>query len=227
MMKNERIFEIDFFKVIALILMIIFHTIYDLNEFVNIDLDYTSGLWYYIGKISAILFIFLAGINSGFSHNPLKRGIMVLSCGMIVTFTTFIFMNDLYVRFGILHFLGVSMILFPLLKRINNVILFLIAILIIVLSNIEIFNNMNLIVFLRNTFGSMSIDYYPLFPYLSIFIFGILAYKLFYYKRKSILKLNTQSKLLYMISKYSLLIYLVHQLIILSIIFLLLNIQLS
>jgi uncharacterized membrane protein len=227
MMKNKRIFEIDFFKVIALILMIIFHTIYDLNEFVNIDLDYTSGLWYYIGKISAILFIFLAGINSGFSHNPLKRGIMVLSCGMIVTFTTFIFMNDLYVRFGILHFLGVSMILFPLLKRINNVILFLIAILIIVLSNIEIFNNMNLIVFLRNTFGSMSIDYYPLFPYLSIFIFGILAYKLFYYKRKSILKLNTQSKLLYMISKYSLLIYLVHQLIILSIIFLLLNIQLS
>jgi uncharacterized membrane protein len=227
MMKNKRIFEIDFFKVIALIFMIVFHTIYDLNEFVNIDLDYTSGLWHYIGKISVLLFIFLAGINSGFSHKPIKRGIMVFSCGMIVTFTTFIFMNDLYVRFGILHFLGVCMILFPLLKRINNVILFLIAILIIVLSNIGILDEIALIVFLKNTFGDMSIDYYPLFPYLSIFISGILTYKLIYYKRKSILKLNIQSKLLYILSKYSLLIYLTHQLIILGIIFIFSNISLS
>jgi uncharacterized membrane protein len=218
-MLNKRIFEIDLFKVIALILMILFHIIYDLNEFAHVNLDYSSGFWYYVGKISAFLFIFLAGINSGFSHKPIKRGIFVFSFGIIVTITTFLFMKDLYVRFGILHFLGISMLLYPLFKRINNFILFLLAILIIIISNTGLLDQTNLVVFLRNVFGGMSIDYYPLFPYLSIFIFGVLSYKLFYYKRKSIFNLNIKSKLLCFISKYSLTIYLIHQPIILGIIF--------
>jgi uncharacterized membrane protein len=219
-MPNKRIFEIDLLKSVALILMILFHIIYDLNEFVSINLDYSSGFWYYVGRISAFLFIFLAGINSGFSHSPIKRGIVVFSFGIIVTITTYIFMKDLYVRFGILHFLGISMFLYPLFRKTNNFILFLLALLIIIVSNVGLLDKMNLIVFLEGIFGGMSIDYYPLFPYLSIFIFGVLTYKLFYYKRKSIFNLNIKSKLVCFISKYSLIIYLIHQPIILGIIFL-------
>jgi uncharacterized membrane protein len=218
-MINKRVFEMDLFKTIALILMIIFHIVYDLNEFAHISLDYSSGFWYYVGKISAFLFIFIAGINSGFSHRPIKRGIVVFSFGIIVTIITYIFMKDLYVRFGILHFLGVSMLFYPLLKRVNNLILFMLAILIIIVSNIGILDEISIITFLRNIFGGMSIDYYPLFPYLSIFIFGVLLYKLFYYKRKSIFNLDVKSELLYFISKYTLVIYLIHQPVILGIIF--------
>jgi uncharacterized membrane protein len=111
------------------------------------------------------------------------------------------------------------MLLYPLFKRINNFILFLLAILIIIISNTGLLDQTNLVVFLRNVFGGMSIDYYPLLPYFSIFIFGVLSYKLFYYKRKSIFNLNIKSKLLCFISKYSLTIYLIHQPIILGIIF--------
>jgi uncharacterized membrane protein len=219
-MINKRIFEIDLLKVTALILMITFHIVYDLNEFVSINLNYSSGFWYILGRISALLFIFLAGINSGFSNRPIRRGIIVFSCGLVVTVITFLFMGDLYVRFGILHFLGVNMILFPLLKRFNSLLLLLIAISILIASKMEIFNNISLIVFLKNIFGGLSIDYYPLFPYLSIFIFGVIMYKIYYYRKKSIFNLYVKNKLLYLISKYSLSIYLIHQPIVLGIILL-------
>ena len=42
-MGNRRIWELDFFRAIAIILMVIFHIVYDLNEFVGLDIDYLSG----------------------------------------------------------------------------------------------------------------------------------------------------------------------------------------
>lgn len=217
-MINKRIFEIDLLKVIAIVLMIAFHFVYDLNEFIGLNVNYDSGFWYWLGRIAAILFIFLAGINSGFSKNPIKRGIIVFGCGLIVTFASYLVFGDEYVRFGILHFLGISMILFPLLKRINNWLLLLIALVIGILFSFDTFiYNTKIIMFLENTFGKPSIDYYPLFPYLSLFILGILIYKIYYYKKKSILNLYTQSKIIAITSKYSLLIYLIHQPIILGI----------
>lgn len=219
-MINRRIFEIDFLKVTAIILMIIFHFIYDLNEFVGLDINYQFGFWYWLGRVAAVLFIFLAGINSGFSKNPIKHGMIVFSCGMIVTLISLIMFKEEFVRFGILHFLGISMMLFPLLKRLNNGILIIFALVTGILFSFDTFiYNTKVIVFLENIFGRPSIDYYPLFPYLSLFILGILAYKSFYYKKKSIFNLYTKSKTILIISKYSLLIYLIHQPIILGIIF--------
>lgn len=219
-MANKRIFEIDFLKVTAIILMIIFHVIYDLNEFVGLDINYEYGFWYWVGRIAALLFIFLAGINSGFSKKSINRGFIVFCCGMVITLVSLIMFKNEYVRFGILHFLGISMILFPLLKRMNNWILLIIALIIGILFSFDTFiYDTKIIIFLENIFGEPSIDYYPLFPYLSLFIFGILIYKVFYYKRKSILNLYTQNKAISIISKCSLLIYLIHQPIILGVIF--------
>lgn len=221
-MIDKRIFEIDFLKVTALIMMIVFHIVYDLNEFVGINIDYRVGFWYWIGKIAALLFIFLAGINSCFSSRPIKRGITVFLCGIGITIVTFIFLRGEYVRFGILHFLGVCILISPYLKKLNNWILLLIAVSIIMLVNFDVLSNTNLIILLRNIFGGRpSIDYYPLFPYLSVFIFGIIAYKIFYCRKESIINWYSRSKILYMISKYSLSIYLIHQPIILGMIYLL------
>jgi len=220
-MPNKRIFEIDFLKATAIIMMVIFHIVYDLNEFIGIEVNYSTGFWHWFGRIAAFLFILLAGINSGFSNNPTKRGIIVLGFGVCVTMVTFIFLRNEYVRFGILHFLGVSMIASSYLKRINNWVLLIIATAIILSVNFgSILTGTNPLIFFENIFGGTSIDYYPLFPYISLFIFGILAYKIFYYKRNSILNLNLKNKAIYLISKYSLFIYLIHQPIIIGVIFL-------
>jgi len=194
--------------------MVIFHIVYDLNEFVGLDIDYLSGFWYWEGKTSALMFIFFAGISSGFSKNTVKRGIKVLIFAMVITLVTYIFFREQYIRFGILHLLGTSMILFPLLKKMNNILLLITAVFI-ALAAISIKSTLVdtglLIPFGVIYRGFATLDYYPISPYLSVFILGILAYKMYYYKGQSIFKFHYKNEYLSMISKNSLAIYLIHQ----------------
>ena len=55
-------------------LMVLFHLVYDLKEFAGVNIDYQAPLWFLIGKISALLFIFISGLSSGFSRSPCKAG---------------------------------------------------------------------------------------------------------------------------------------------------------
>lgn len=212
-MDSRRIWEIDFLRALAIILMIIFHTVFDLN-FVGINLDYQSGFWYWEGKISALIFLFLAGISSGFSKSTIKRGIKVILFGMAITFVTYIFFKEQYIRFGILHLLGTGMILFPLLKKMNNIFLFLSALIIaclaLPLKHVLVETSILLPLGIMNS-GFTSFDYYPVVPYFSVFILGILVYKAYYYKRQSIFHFKYENKFILMISKNSLAIYLIHQ----------------
>ena len=220
---GRRIWEIDLLRALAITLMIIFHTVVDLNEFVGIDIDYLSGFWYWEGKASALIFIFISGISSGFSKNTVRRGIKVIAYGMVITFVTYILFREQYIRFGILHLLGISMILFPLFKRMNNILLFIIsaviALIAIPLENVLV-NTSLLLPFGVMYRGFTTLDYYPLSPYFSIFILGIIAYKTYYYKKQSLCKFSYENKYITMISKNSLAIYLIHQPIIIATIFL-------
>jgi uncharacterized membrane protein len=96
-MERKRIWEIDFFRSIAIFLMVVFHIIYDLNQFSGIDLNYLSGFWYWEGRAAALIFIFLAGISSGFSRNTVRRGLKVFGLGLLITVITFIFFGKEYV----------------------------------------------------------------------------------------------------------------------------------
>jgi uncharacterized membrane protein len=220
--EKNRIWEIDLLRFIAIVLMVTFHLVYDLNEFANVNVEYEFGFWYYIGAVSAILFIFVSGISSGFSRNTFRRGLKVFGFGMVITIVTYFFDSSQYIRFGILHFLGVSMMLFPLLKKVNNWLLFIIGVFLFVVG--KFIETMTVNTFLLLPFGFMyggfaSMDYYPLFPYISYFILGILCYKLFYYKRRSLFGFNFNVSLVQTVGKHSLIIYLLHQPIILGIMY--------
>lgn len=218
----HRIWEIDLFRTIAIILMVIFHLIFDLNNFAGLKINYMSGFWHWEGKASALLFIFLAGISSGFSRNTVKRGIKVLTFAMVITAATFIFYREQYIRFGILHLLGTCMVLFPLLKKINNEVLFIgamaAAFAAIPVENITTGTGLFLPVGIMYN-GFTTLDYYPLFPYISVFMLGVLVYKLHYYKKQSFLKLDYENKYISIISKKSLAIYLIHQPVLIALIF--------
>lgn len=213
-MESKRVWEIDFFRAVAIVLMIVFHFIYDLNEFSGAAVDYSSPPWAYIGTVSGILFIFISGISSGFSSNPVKRGIKVLLCGMIITLATFIFLREEYIRFGILHFLGLSMILSVLIRKLKvwqlsalSVITYILGI----AAKRTIVNTVFLIPFGFMYRDFVSADYYPLFPYITFYIIGIIVYKLFYYRKKSIFPFEIKAKFIDMLSRNSLTIYMVHQ----------------
>jgi len=230
---TNRLKSVDTLRALAIMLMLMYHLAYDLREYGGLPIDYHSPFWFSIGKTSALLFMFLSGFSAGLSKRPSRRGLQTLTWGMVITLITYLFMPQTYVRFGILHLLGIGMLLSPFLLRLNPGILLLLAIGIGLAGNWVGMNQISypwLLPFGLTYKGFSSIDYYPLFPYPSATIVGILAYKYYqhlnpadkqhfvetYSSRANIE--NTliilparKTRLLEDLSKHSLAIYLAHQ----------------
>ncbi len=227
----KRLKEIDLLRALAIILMVAYHIAYDLKEFVGVNTNYEGPFWYSVGKFSALLFMFLSGLCSGFSKNPLRRGLQIFGYGMVLTLVTYLFIPTTYIRFGILHFLGLTMMLTPLLKLIPSWLLALLSLLaaLIGFKSGKIFVTVGYLLplGLRSREFS-SIDYYPLFPYLSVTILGVIFYKYFFKEGQKLLSNKLQNlhfsgpyfRIVEGLSKNSLAIYLIHQPIILAGIFL-------
>ncbi len=179
-MSQKRIPAIDIFRTIALVLMILYHFIYDLDVWTNLPVDVGTFFWFWEGKISALLFIFLSGVSGGLSKRPTKNGIKVLLWGLVVTLVTWIALPDEYVRFGILHFLGTMMIIYPLLKRLPNFVLLFSACLALGLGfffKSQVVHTLVLLPLGLTYPGFNTMDYYPIFPYSGVTLLGILFYR--------------------------------------------------
>lgn len=228
---NARYGEIDFLRAAAIILMILFHLVYDLRVFAGVNIDYQSPFWSVIGKASALLFIFISGLSSGFSRSPVRRGLKVLFFGMGITLVTYLIFNDQYIRFGILHFLGVAMILSPLLLRLSSWILWIMAAFSVILGfwfKEQVLNTNLLLPFGLKYEGFTTLDYYPLLPYLAVTILGVLAYRHSYARRREpLFSFRLKSKPIKWLSRNSLGIYLAHQPILLFLIFLIIRLRLA
>ena len=173
-MKTDRIWEIDFLRGIALILMIYFHLIYDLKEIYNFDIDYTSGFNAFTGRAAGTMFIFLSGISCTLSRSNIKRGLKILGLGLVITAATYFYDPDMVVVFGILHFLGSAILIYEVLKKLDAMVLAIIAVIIYSSGNLvgKIPMDSNILFFLGITSGNfISSDYYPLIPWLGLFLF--------------------------------------------------------
>ncbi|HWR38988.1 MAG TPA: heparan-alpha-glucosaminide N-acetyltransferase [Patescibacteria group bacterium] len=228
MTSGQRIGEIDLFRGLAILLMVIFHTVVDLQDFFHIDLDYRSGIWYFVGRSSAILFMLLAGISSQFSRSNLRRGLQVLAAGLLVTGATYCFLPDAYVRFGILQLLGCSMLLQPLAARLSVFAQLLLALLVLVAGpSVAVLNTDTSLLLPLGLMppGFRSIDYYPLLPWYGVFLLGAAGGRLIYANRRSRLPFSLSENPLNWLGRHSLTIYLLHQpllLVMLNIFFILL-----
>jgi uncharacterized membrane protein len=219
--KRERIGELDFLRGLALLAMVYFHCVFDLKALYNIDVNIHSGPNFYIGKFSAILFIFISGISCLLSRNIIKRGIKVLLCAMCITVITYIFDAELIISFGILHFLGTCMIISPVLKKLNQYILILTgaaALFTGVYLIPKISVSYNLLFAFGITNGNFkSSDYYPLFPWLGVFLLGMAVGKMIYKNKRSILGINIGKNPINLLGRHTLVIYMVHQPLIIAI----------
>jgi uncharacterized membrane protein len=212
--NRERIWELDFFRGIALIMMIHFHIVFDMKEFFNYPVNYSSGINYYIGKTSAILFMLISGISCSLSRNNARRGLKVLGAAMIITLVTHLFNPGFGIKFGILHFFGVSMLLYPLLQRLNKYMLFVLGSIIIVLGGVV--SEINVAFDYLFPFGIfsdsfISSDYYPLVPWFGVFVYGAFLGKLLYSEKRSLFSFSIGKNVVSMAGKRTLLVYIIHQ----------------
>jgi uncharacterized membrane protein len=212
--RTERIGELDFLKGIALLLMIYFHLIFDLNAFLHLPVSYTSGIHFYIGKTAAILFILISGMNANFSENLWKRGLKVLGLGLVISFVSQFFGPDYVVRFGILHFLGVGMCLFSFLKYLQGWFLILLSVLIWILGRWVLHMRVQspyLFPLGLMQEGFVSSDYYPLIPWFALYLLGTVLGRAIYKTRQTRFSYPLQNHFLSKCGRHSLILYLLHQ----------------
>jgi uncharacterized membrane protein len=122
-MKNQkRAGFLDEVRGFAILCMVVYHAMFALKEFHKVDVPIFFDDWfYYVWAVFAGSFIFISGIVCRYSSNNIKRGAQCFFLGMIVTFVTAVATPQVAILFGILHFLGVCMMLYGLGEKIWDV----------------------------------------------------------------------------------------------------------
>ncbi|MGB6371423.1 MAG: heparan-alpha-glucosaminide N-acetyltransferase [Atribacterota bacterium] len=240
---QQRFWEIDFLRGIAIIMMVLYHLLYNLHYFAHYNINVYSGFWMYFARTTATTFIFLVGVSLSVSFSRtkkihkdrnklfmkyLRRGLKVFSWGLTITLVTRIFLGKAFVIFGILHLIGISIILaYPFLKlRYWNLLIgFLCIFLGAYLKGFSFdFYWLSWLGFRPAQF--YSVDYFPLLPWFGVVLMGIFFGNLLYsdYSRRfQLVDLSFFSgiKVFCFLGEHSLLIYLLHHPLIIAVLYLL------
>ena len=111
--KTNRIPLIDTVRGIMIFYVVIYHFLYDLLDFRLISPVWlTSTPMVIVHFINFSIFISFSGISCRLSRSNWKRGLRLLGAAYLVTLVTWVMDHGYYVRFGILHLLGFSALLF-------------------------------------------------------------------------------------------------------------------
>ena len=109
--NKKRIQIIDALRGLAVVLMVIHHLLYNLVEFLDApEWLFTNPVFDVLHYIFAGLFISLSGISSRFSRGNIKRGLITLAFAAAISVVTYLM--DMPIWFGVLHLLGFSMLFF-------------------------------------------------------------------------------------------------------------------
>jgi len=231
---ESRLWEIDVTRGVAILMMIVFHTVFDLSFFAIFPVDVATGFWRYFAYATATLFLLVVGISLVISHDRaavklsglmlakkfLVRGAGIFALGLLVTIATWLYLPEGYVIFGILHLIGVSVMLSPLFFRFRawNIPAGILCILIgwFVVSRISLPSPSVLLLPLGiHAPAFWSVDYTPLFPWLGVVLIGMGTGAFLYagatrhFTLKSLPELFVRP--LSFLGRHSLVIYLVHQ----------------
>jgi len=239
---KERFWEVDFFRGIAIMMMVTYHLIFNLSYFGNYKIDAISGFWLYFARTTANIFIVLVGVSLYISYanvkktikekknlfmKYLKRGLKIFGWGLIITVVTRFFLGNGCVIFGILHLIGFSIILaFPFLTlRFWNLPIGVLCIAMGAYLKGLTFDFSWLLWLGLKPKNFYTVDYFPLLPWFGVVLLGIFLGYLLYsdgYRKFMLVDLSEFNiiKSLSFLGKHSLLIYLIHQPLIIALLFL-------
>ena len=224
-LKENRIWEIDFLRGLLIPGMILIHLIYDVVDLYGF-IHWPYPEWYSLFKNNyGAAFVALSGLSVTLGRRSLRRGIQVFLGGMCCTAVTvgmyLIGMTGrgIIIYFGVLHCLGVCMMLWPLFRGWKP---WALAGLGAVLAaagwvlRTQVYINLPILLPLGFRFyGFASSDYFPLMPNLGYFLLGAAAGRKLYAEKRSLWpegpKDRPAVRFFRFCGRHSLAIYLAHQ----------------
>jgi len=225
----NRIVWIDQWRGVAVFLMIIYHLAFDLDYQGLYPIDQGTLFWFFEGNFVRLSFLLVVGISLFLSYQNhssqnksfalyfkrhLKRALIVLAFAMLITLVTWLFARENTIIFGILHLIAFGIVFGALVVR-NAFLPILLGLISFYLgaafSGVQ--SSIHYLLPLGIKYpGFTTFDYFPLFPWVGFVFFGIaLAHFL---SRAGALKqpLNwPRLKPLSFLGHHALLIYLIHQ----------------
>ena len=229
-MASVRYAGLDTLRGVTLVSMMAYHACWDLVYIFGMDWIWYGSFGAYLWQQSICwIFILLSGYCVQLGHHRLRRGLLAFGGGTLVSAVTFLTMPEDLVFWGVLSLLGAAVLLTiplePLLRRIparlglaGSFLLFLF------LRDISLgwlgFEGAHLCRLperlYRNHFTAIlgfppadffSTDYFPLLPWLFLFLTGYFLYRLRPEREPSALRLPVATAL----GRHSLVVYLLHQ----------------
>lgn len=132
----RRLWEIDATRTVAIAMMVAYHAVYDVELLApGLGPDPFRGFWGAVPEATGSLFLLVAGVSLAVSdarlvrrgassgdrlRRHLRHALVVLAAAMLVTIATRIVFDEHYVRFGILHAIGVSIVVAALTVRLGR-----------------------------------------------------------------------------------------------------------
>lgn len=238
---GKRFWEIDFLRGVAILMMITYHTLVFRSYFGENDFNLSSVFWRLFQITTASIFLFLVGVSLTLSYSRFKqkygterlftkffkRGLIIFSLGLCMTAFTWLFLRKNYVRFGILHLIGITIILaYPFLKAHFWSLMLGAACIIIGICAMTTsfdFSLLMWLVFMKSQYYH-TVDYFPLMPWFGVTLVGLFIGNYLYprYTRRiNIGELSHFSliKPFCLLGRHSLIIYFLHQPILVALLF--------
>lgn len=243
--EKKRIWELDFIRGFCIFLMIMDHTLYDLafifqNQWFG--RDEAGGFWYWLCNLArtgyfpwilrdilwgpaVFCFVFICGISCSFSHSNFKRGLRLTSVALVLTGFTWSLdwftgqENQFTIRFGILHMLAASILLYCLLRRSGQIFMLLSGLFAIAVgayfSYIPLDTTVDyMAILVHSTANFHSADYFPLLPWFGYFFTGAAIGPWIYVKHRSLFPgqgTRGWMRPILFTGRHSLIFYLFHQ----------------
>lgn len=221
--QKQRIWELDALRGICILGMIVVHFFFDLSYFGGISMTLPS--WFlFVRQYGHVLFVLISGVCVTLASRSFQRGVVVFGAGLLITYVT-MFMDqilgfaDMRIWFGILHMLGVCMMLYPLFKRLPAWALALSGAAFIALGfwfeAVTVSVDFLFPLGLRSGRVFTGSDYFPIFPGFGWFLVGAFLGKTVYRRKQTLFpRVNAENGALRFFrfcGKHSLVIYLAHQ----------------
>lgn len=222
---QKRIWELDALRGICVLGMVIVHFVYDLVELYGLVQWEYPALFIFVKQWGGVLFLLISGISVTLGKHHIRRGLIVFVAGLVCSLVTVgMYLlkfagNGIIIYFGVLHCLGICMLLWQLVRKLPTWIMAILGIVLAVIGlwlaeavRVEFFW---LVPFGVLPYDFLSSDYFPLLPNFGFFLLGAVIGKTAYRRKESLLpKINADNLIIRFFTgcgRHSLWIYLLHQ----------------